>query len=182
MYLKNKNYTTQSLKTTITNSISHYLAQSDHKRHQCIQVVKRLSSVDDARSQRVKITLLCFSYTQVTAINECNYRILYQWPSISKKNIFDLLLVAGFLFHACLLLALSTWKPSAEDSALFYVIAACWGVCNAVWETLNFGNTRTKKSTQLNIFLDNKKLLDIHYINYHIINITSHNFINKIVQ
>lgn len=30
------------------------------------------------------------------------------------------------------------WKPSTDDSALFYVIAAAWGACNAVWETLLF--------------------------------------------
>lgn len=47
-------------------------------------------------------------------------------------------LAAGFFFHACLLLVLSRWKPSTDDSALFYVIAAAWGACNAVWETLLF--------------------------------------------
>ncbi|XP_055380368.1 uncharacterized protein LOC129611312 [Condylostylus longicornis] len=47
-------------------------------------------------------------------------------------------LVAGFFFHACLLLVLSQWKPSKDDSALFYVIAASWGACNAMWETLLF--------------------------------------------
>lgn len=36
------------------------------------------------------------------------------------------------------MLVLSRWKPSQDDSALFYVIAAAWGVCNAVWETLCF--------------------------------------------
>lgn len=46
--------------------------------------------------------------------------------------------VAGFFFHACLLLVLSRWEPSKDDSALFYVIAAAWGVCNGVWETLVF--------------------------------------------
>lgn len=33
---------------------------------------------------------------------------------------------------------LSCWKPSTDDSALFYVIAAAWGACNAMWETLLF--------------------------------------------
>ncbi|GAB0099274.1 uncharacterized protein DMENIID0001_151240 [Sergentomyia squamirostris] len=47
-------------------------------------------------------------------------------------------IVAGFFFHACLLLVLSRWKPSNDDSAVFYVITAAWGVCNAVWETLIF--------------------------------------------
>lgn len=45
---------------------------------------------------------------------------------------------AGFFFHACLLLVLSRWKPSKDDSAILYVIPASWGVCNAVWETLSF--------------------------------------------
>jgi hypothetical protein len=44
----------------------------------------------------------------------------------------------GFAFHTCLLLVLLLWKPSGDDPALFYVIAAAWGVCNAIWETLNF--------------------------------------------
>lgn len=46
--------------------------------------------------------------------------------------------VAAFFFHACLLLVLSNWKPSKDDSALFYVIAAAWGACNGIWETLLF--------------------------------------------
>ncbi|XP_001355237.2 protein unc-93 homolog A [Drosophila pseudoobscura] len=45
-------------------------------------------------------------------------------------------ILAGFFFHSCLLLALSSWKPSNDDSALFYVIAASWGACNGMWETL----------------------------------------------
>lgn len=44
----------------------------------------------------------------------------------------------GFVFHTCLLLVLLLWKPSGDDPALFYVISAAWGVCNAIWETLNF--------------------------------------------
>lgn len=44
----------------------------------------------------------------------------------------------GFIFHSCLLLVLLMWKPSGDDSALFYVIAAAWGVCSIIWETLNF--------------------------------------------
>ncbi|XP_053679823.1 uncharacterized protein LOC128730769 [Anopheles nili] len=50
-------------------------------------------------------------------------------------------IVAGFMFHACLLLVLLRWKPSRDDSAVLYVIPAAWGVCNAVWETLLFALT-----------------------------------------
>lgn len=46
------------------------------------------------------------------------------------------LTVAGFFFQSCLLLALSSWKPSSDDMALFYVLAASWGACNGMWETL----------------------------------------------
>ncbi|KAJ3652148.1 hypothetical protein Zmor_018138 [Zophobas morio] len=44
----------------------------------------------------------------------------------------------GFTFHACLLMVLILWKPIEDDPALFYVISAAWGVCNAIWEMLNF--------------------------------------------
>lgn len=30
------------------------------------------------------------------------------------------------------------WKPISDDPALFYVISAAWGVCNAIWEMLNY--------------------------------------------
>jgi len=54
--------------------------------------------------------------------NFCN-RILY-------------ILVTGVFFHSSLLLALSRWKPSSDDMALFYVLAVAWGACNAIWNTL----------------------------------------------
>ncbi|GLH07636.1 Uncharacterized protein GBIM_13094 [Gryllus bimaculatus] len=37
-----------------------------------------------------------------------------------------LAIVVGFVFHACLLLVLMLWKPTGDDPALFYVIAAAW--------------------------------------------------------
>ncbi|XP_058799411.1 UNC93-like protein isoform X2 [Phymastichus coffea] len=45
-------------------------------------------------------------------------------------------IAVGFAFHACLLLVLVTWRPAGDDPALFHVISAAWGVCNAIWETL----------------------------------------------
>ncbi|VEN64611.1 unnamed protein product, partial [Callosobruchus maculatus] len=44
----------------------------------------------------------------------------------------------GFIFHGCLLMVLFLWKPIDDDPALFYVISASWGVCNAIWEMLMF--------------------------------------------
>ncbi|XP_050548915.1 protein unc-93 homolog A [Daktulosphaira vitifoliae] len=48
------------------------------------------------------------------------------------------IIVIGFAFHSCLLMVLMKWKPSGDDAALLYVIAAAWGVCNAIWNTLCF--------------------------------------------
>lgn len=44
----------------------------------------------------------------------------------------------------------TVWKPIGDDPALFYVISAAWGVCNAIWEMLNFSNcNRATNTTQL---------------------------------
>ncbi|KAK6640650.1 hypothetical protein RUM44_012347 [Polyplax serrata] len=59
--------------------------------------------------------------------------------SLLLQNVPRYLVIAtGFIFHSCLLLVLLLWKPSGDDAALFYVIAAAWGVCSIIWETLNF--------------------------------------------
>ncbi|XP_025412897.1 UNC93-like protein isoform X2 [Sipha flava] len=50
------------------------------------------------------------------------------------------IIVIGFAFHSCLLMVLMKWKPSGDDAALLYVIAAAWGVCNAIWNTLYFNS------------------------------------------
>ncbi|KAK7595348.1 hypothetical protein V9T40_013173 [Parthenolecanium corni] len=49
-----------------------------------------------------------------------------------------LIVGVGVVFQACLLLVLIVWKPTSDDAALFYVISAAWGVCNAIWDTLTF--------------------------------------------
>lgn len=82
--------------------------------------------------------------------------------------------VAGSFFHACLLLVLSRWKPSKDDSALFYVIAAAWGVCHAVWETLLFTlMSLTHKNHMLEV------LTPIHGIQYLAMGVTfgAHGFL-----
>ncbi|BES90089.1 Hypothetical protein NTJ_02896 [Nesidiocoris tenuis] len=49
-----------------------------------------------------------------------------------------IIIAVGFVFQSCLLLVLIIWKPSRDDPALFYVVPAAWGVCNAIWDTLSF--------------------------------------------
>ncbi|XP_064618625.1 protein unc-93 homolog A-like [Lineus longissimus] len=45
------------------------------------------------------------------------------------------IVIAGAVFHASLILALYLWKPSIEDIPMFYVVAACLGLCDAIWQT-----------------------------------------------
>ncbi|CAH1393860.1 unnamed protein product [Nezara viridula] len=49
-----------------------------------------------------------------------------------------IVIAVGFFFQSCLLLVLFLWKPSKEDPALFFVVPAVWGVCNAIWDILSF--------------------------------------------
>ncbi|KAL7289011.1 hypothetical protein TKK_0016968 [Trichogramma kaykai] len=57
--------------------------------------------------------------------------------SMLMKHIRRYFVIAvGLAFHSCLLLALNAWRPASDDPALFHVISAAWGVCNAIWETL----------------------------------------------
>lgn len=54
----------------------------------------------------------------------------------------------GFLFHGCLLMVLIVWKPIEDDPALFYVISAAWGVCNSIWEMLNFSKLKIQRAAK----------------------------------
>ncbi|GFU33295.1 protein unc-93 homolog A [Nephila pilipes] len=46
------------------------------------------------------------------------------------------IMFATVVCHTGLLMVLWLWTPVRDDVAVFYVIAAGWGLCNAVWETL----------------------------------------------
>lgn len=46
------------------------------------------------------------------------------------------IMAAALICHAGLLMVLWLWTPVSDDVAVFYVIAAGWGLCNAVWETM----------------------------------------------
>ncbi|XP_018323575.1 uncharacterized protein LOC108735866 [Agrilus planipennis] len=80
--------------------------------------------------QRVNVIFLSMGLLQ--SIAACTLSMLLR--TISRYYV----VAVGFLFHACLLMVLMLWKPMSDDPALFYVISAAWGVCNAIWEMLNF--------------------------------------------
>jgi len=43
--------------------------------------------------------------------------------------------ISGATFNAGLLLTLAWWTPSSTDPAMFYVVAGCLGLCDAIWQT-----------------------------------------------
>ena len=46
----------------------------------------------------------------------------------------------GALTNAGLIVALFLWEPNSDQLPVFFVIAALWGVADAVWQTQLNGN------------------------------------------
>lgn len=101
---------------------------------------------------RIQLLFPCnyFSTSSISDIFGCGLKAKSKRSPISQSLYLFFLIIlnqilihcfysfsaAAFFFHACLLLVLFRWRPSKDDSALFYVIAAAWGACNGIWETL----------------------------------------------
>ncbi|RZC37972.1 UNC93-like protein, partial [Asbolus verrucosus] len=79
-----------------------------------------------------RLNLIFLSMGLLQSIAACTLSMLLR--TIKRYYV----VAVGFTFHACLLMVLILWKPIEDDPALFYVISAAWGVCNAIWEMLNF--------------------------------------------
>ena len=45
------------------------------------------------------------------------------------------IMTSGTLFNTGLLIVLLWWKPRHDDLPMFYVIASCLGLCDAIWQT-----------------------------------------------
>ena len=50
--------------------------------------------------------------------------------------------ISGATFNAGLLVALAWWSPTSEDPAMFYVVAGCLGLCDAIWQTQTNSKSR----------------------------------------
>ncbi|GAB1602118.1 hypothetical protein Ahia01_000490600, partial [Argonauta hians] len=48
------------------------------------------------------------------------------------------IVIAGATFNTGLLIVFSVWKPQPQDVPNFYVVAACLGLCDAIWHTQTF--------------------------------------------
>lgn len=42
---------------------------------------------------------------------------------------------AATVFNLLLLIVLLFWRPAADDRAVVYVVAAAFGLCDAIWQT-----------------------------------------------
>ncbi|XP_044764040.1 UNC93-like protein [Coccinella septempunctata] len=79
-----------------------------------------------------RLNLVYLAMGSLQSIAACTLSMLLR--SIRRYYIVGV----GFTFHSCLMLVLVLWKPIEDDPALFFVISAAWGVCNAIWEMLGF--------------------------------------------
>lgn len=48
-----------------------------------------------------------------------------------------LILAAGIVCQAGLLMILALWKPDNDDVPVFYVVASGWALCTSIWDTLS---------------------------------------------
>ncbi|KAK4877905.1 hypothetical protein RN001_010411 [Aquatica leii] len=76
------------------------------------------------------LNLVFLSMGVLQSIAACTLSMLLK--SIQRYYV----VVVGFIFQCCVLMVQILWKPMNDDPALFYVIPAVWGVCNAIWEIL----------------------------------------------
>ena len=44
-------------------------------------------------------------------------------------------MLSAAFFNTGLFMVLLWWRPCRQDVAMFYVIAACLGLCDAIWQT-----------------------------------------------
>ncbi|KAL3270816.1 hypothetical protein HHI36_021337 [Cryptolaemus montrouzieri] len=79
-----------------------------------------------------RLNLVYLAMGTLQSVAACTLSMLLR--SIRRYYI----VAVGFTFHSCLMLVLILWKPMEDDPALFFVISAAWGVCNAIWEMLSF--------------------------------------------
>ncbi|XP_005113027.3 protein unc-93 homolog A [Aplysia californica] len=47
-------------------------------------------------------------------------------------------IAAGATFNVGLLIVLWLWRPQQQDVPNFYVVAACLGLCDAIWQTQTY--------------------------------------------
>ena len=77
--------------------------------------------------QKIGTVLICFgSVNAISAV--CIGHV------VKHVKRYPTMLSAAF-FNTGLFMVLLWWRPCRQDVAMFYVIAACLGLCDAIWQT-----------------------------------------------
>lgn len=79
--------------------------------------------------EAIGYTMMCMG-----AMNTLGALLVHHFTKHIKR---PLIMAAGLTFHVGLLMVLWLWRPMIDDVAVFYVIAAGWGLCHSIWETLS---------------------------------------------
>ena len=77
--------------------------------------------------QNVGFVLMAYGATDAL----CSFSFGFVIRHVGRAPIF----VFGMLINAAVIVVLFTWAPHPEQAYLFYVLAALWGMADAVWQT-----------------------------------------------
>lgn len=73
------------------------------------------------------LTMVCFGGTNTLSC----FALAQMKKHIKRQPI----LIAGTIFNVGVFIVLLLWKPDANDPPMFYVLATCFGICDAIWQT-----------------------------------------------
>jgi hypothetical protein len=59
----------------------------------------------------------------------------------------------GAIVHFCVQISLIYWRPNPDDLPVFFVLAALWGLSDAVWQTHINGKEEPSQGNQLKTYM-----------------------------
>ena len=77
--------------------------------------------------QNVGFVLICYGATDAIGSFVCG--------SVVKKTGRIAIFIFAAIVNLALIITLLIWKPDPSTPAAFYLIAALWGLADAVWQT-----------------------------------------------
>ncbi len=61
----------------------------------------------------------------------CSFSFGFLIKHVGRAPIF----IGGTVFNAIVIVVLFAWSPNPDEAYLFYLLAAMWGIADAVWQT-----------------------------------------------
>lgn len=68
------------------------------------------------------------------------------WGRLAKSTGRTFIFASGTIINLIIVVVLLTWLPKEEQLWVMFVLAALWGVADAVWQTQINGKTRLKST------------------------------------